>query len=307
MHPTVVYVHGNGNKVRKELLKAEWDKALFGNDMGAASRMAYWAGLRYATPLPDPEFDEAELVRVSPLEGAGPTGVDPAELFAQTLAEARAAGGVAPGLEAEIASDVDTGALDGWLREMAYVADAVAEGEDQAAAAPGLEVLPLPRPARVAIFRELVKLTFKDVYAYFFGGFKDPMRNCLRAELAGITGPLVVVSHSLGTIIAYDVLREPQQEGREIPLFVTAGSPLGVQEVQDLVVHSLRVPGGVSAWRNVADGRDLVALDRTIRPEYTPAERCTDFLVVNGSPNHHGIREYLSCPPLHDAVAALFA
>jgi hypothetical protein len=66
VHPTVVYVHGNGNKVRKELLKAEWDKALFGNHVGATSRMAYWASLRYAAPLPDPEFDEAELVRVSP-------------------------------------------------------------------------------------------------------------------------------------------------------------------------------------------------------------------------------------------------
>ncbi len=307
MHPTVVYVHGNGNKIRKELLKAEWDMALFGEDMGVASRMAYWASLRYATPLPDSEFDEAELVRESPLESAGPTAVDPAELLAQTLAEARAAGGVAPGLEAETASDADADVLNGWLREMAYVADAVAEGEDQAAVAPGLEVLPLPRPARVAIFRELVKLTFKDVYAYFFGGFKIPMRECLRAELAGITGPLVVISHSLGTIIAYDVLREPEQEAREIPLFVTAGSPLGVQEVQDLVVHSLRVPGGVTAWRNVADGRDLVALDRTIRPEYDPAERCADFLVVNDSPNHHGIREYLSRPPVRDAVAALFA
>jgi hypothetical protein len=30
---TVVYVHGNGNKVRRELLKQQWDKALFGEDM----------------------------------------------------------------------------------------------------------------------------------------------------------------------------------------------------------------------------------------------------------------------------------
>ena len=50
---TIVYVHGNGNKVRKELLKSLWDKALFGTDLGAASRMAYWAPLRYPAPLPD--------------------------------------------------------------------------------------------------------------------------------------------------------------------------------------------------------------------------------------------------------------
>ncbi len=305
MRPTVVYVHGNGNKVRKELLKEEWDKALFGLDMGPESRMAYWASLRYATPLPDPEFDEAEQVPASPLESAEPTAVDPAELLVETLAEARVVVGTAPGLEGETASDVDE--LNGWLQEMAYVADAVAEGEDQAGRPSGLEAFPLPRAARIAVFRALVKLTFKDVYAYFFGGFKEPMRACLRAELAGVTGPLVVISHSLGTIIAYDVLREPEQEAREVPLLVTAGSPLGVTEVQDLVVRALRVPGGVSAWRNVADGRDLVALDRTIRPEYAPQERCADFLVVNDSPNHHGIRQYLSQPPVREAVAALFA
>jgi len=305
VRPTVVYVHGNGNKVRKELLKEEWDKALFGLDMGPESRMAYWASLCYATPLPDPEFDEAEQVPASPLESAEPTAVDPAELLVETLAEARVVVGTAPGLEGETASDVDE--LNGWLQEMAYVADAVAEGEDQAGRPSGLEAFPLPRAARIAVFRALVKLTFKDVYAYFFGGFKEPMRACLRAELAGVTGPLVVISHSLGTIIAYDVLREPEQEAREVPLLVTAGSPLGVTEVQDLVVRALRVPGGVSAWRNVADGRDLVALDRTIRPEYAPQERCADFLVVNDSPNHHGIRQYLSQPPVREAVAALFA
>jgi hypothetical protein len=48
-------------------------------------------------------------------------------------------------------------------------------------------------------------------------------------------------------------------------------------------VQNLRLPAGVTAWRNVADSRDLVALDRTIRPEYDPEERCSDFLVVNDS------------------------
>src|SRR6266545_6574355 len=190
--------------------------------MGPESRMAYWASLRYATPLPDPEFDEAEQVPASPLESAEPTAVDPAELLVETLAEARVVVGTAPGLEGETASDVDE--LNGWLQEMAYVADAVAEGEDQAGRPSGLEAFPLPRAARVAVFRALVKLTFKDVYAYFFGGFREPMRAILRDTVAGTTGPVVVIGHSLGSIIAYDVLRE-LRESRDIPLFVTVGSP----------------------------------------------------------------------------------
>jgi hypothetical protein len=40
--PMIVYVHGVGNKWQPEILQAEWDLALFGRDMRAASRMAYW-------------------------------------------------------------------------------------------------------------------------------------------------------------------------------------------------------------------------------------------------------------------------
>ncbi|MFE9841739.1 hypothetical protein [Streptomyces goshikiensis] len=49
-----VYVHGNGNKVREDLLKSQWYSALFGADMGAATRMAYWApcGVRPRSPMP---------------------------------------------------------------------------------------------------------------------------------------------------------------------------------------------------------------------------------------------------------------
>ena len=56
----VVYVHGNGNKVRGALLKRQWDLALFGRDAGDDSRMAYWAPLLHPEPLPDPEYDEIE-------------------------------------------------------------------------------------------------------------------------------------------------------------------------------------------------------------------------------------------------------
>jgi hypothetical protein len=70
----VVYVHGNGNKVREELLKRQWDLALFGRDAGSDSRMAYWAPLLHPQPLPDPEFDEAEqLAPETAVEASAPS------------------------------------------------------------------------------------------------------------------------------------------------------------------------------------------------------------------------------------------
>ena len=130
----------------------------------------------------------------------------------------------------------------------------------------------------------------------------EPMRAVLRGVLDSIEGPVVVLAHSLGTIIAHDVLREG---AREVPLFLTVGSPLGVQEVQDLIVRPLEVPAGVVAWRNVSDWRDVVALDHTLRPAYAPPDRCTDFMVTNDSANHHGIREYLRTVPVREPVLEL--
>jgi hypothetical protein len=301
MAPTVVYVHGNGNKPAADTLKRIWDEALFGEPAGDRSRMAYWADLRYPAPLPDTETDELAMPPGGE-EGVAEDELHPEELVVEAVMQAHAetlletpvtAGGGA----AE--DSVPGAALDSWVRDMAYTADAVVSGESEISD----EALPLPKAARVAIFRALVKRTFADVYAYFFGGSGDAMRERMREALDAVSGPVVVVSHSLGTIIAYDVLRE---RARDVPLLVTAGSPLAVQEIQDLVTTPLLVPRGVAAWRNVADARDLVALDKTIRPEYTPADRVRDFLVVNDSDNHHDIRTYLRTAPVHDAVAALF-
>ena len=280
----VVYVHGNGNKVREELLKRQWDQALFGRDAHSGSRMAYWAPLLHPRPLPDPEFDEAEQ----------PAPDAPAAPEAIVEAATEAAGADAPG----------AGGLEAYARAMAYTAEAVVDGEQLAEAGDGAEVLPLPRAARTRVFEQLVKVTFKDVHAYFFRDYAERMRAVVRAAIAGIDEPFVLVSHSLGTIIAYDVLREEASRSLTIPLFVTVGSPLGVQEIQDLVAQPLEVPAAVGAWLNASDFRDVVALDHTVKPEYAPPDRCTDLMVDNSSANHHGIREYLSAAAVRDPILA---
>jgi hypothetical protein len=223
------------------LLKQEWDIALFGGPMGDRSRMAYWAPLRYPEgPLPDPAFDASEQLPALPLETAPPTLESVEEFIAATMRDVRPAspGPLEGGPHAEV------------------------------------EALPFPAVLRKAAFRALVKVTFKDVYAYFFDGFGERMRAVTHAALRDITGPVVVLGHSLGSIIAYDVLRDPASRALDVPLFLTVGSPLAVTEVQDLVVRPLEVPSAVAAWRNASDARDVVALDHTIRPEYSPADKC---------------------------------
>lgn len=306
MSATVVYVHGNGNKVRADLLKQEWDTALFGPGSGARSVMAYWAPIRYPAPLPDVAFDEAELVPASPLETAAPLVEPPEDFVAAVLREVAPSLGSPFEAAAQAGAPAEAAGLEEWLRRATYEADALAEGESaEAPAATPLEALPLPAVLRKAAFRALVKLTFKDVYAYFFGGSGEAMRAVVRAALRSAPGPVVVIGHSLGSIIAYDVLREDASRDLDVPLFLTIGSPLAVTEIQDHVRRPLEVPAPVAAWRNVCDARDFVALDKTIRPEYAPPDKCTDFLVINNSANHHGAREYLRTIPVREPVRAL--
>ncbi|MDE2502891.1 MAG: hypothetical protein KGL18_07950, partial [Burkholderiales bacterium] len=48
----VVYVHGIGAQSPRGQLKLEWDLALFGRDLGARSRMAYWADILHPARQP---------------------------------------------------------------------------------------------------------------------------------------------------------------------------------------------------------------------------------------------------------------
>jgi hypothetical protein len=325
MPPTIVYVHGISNQPPKDLLKLAWDDALLGHSAGSGSVMAYWADLRYPTPAGEPDAVGPDGLEGVP--GAGDAEVvgdpffAPEELVAETLAEVAAERAAAePGIEGMGGAGATAGPelddrLNSWLVEMAYAADAAERGDAEEAAGSGpaelgpgagdLEALPLPRPARTAVFRALVKRAFADVYAYFFGGQGEAIKQRMRDALAAAgSGPLIVIGHSLGSVIAYDVLRE-SGPARDIPLFVTIGSPLAVTEIQDLVARPLLVPAGVRQWRNAADGRDLVALDKTIRPEFAPPDLTIDFLVDNTSTSHHGGIQYLESAPVKSAVAAL--
>jgi hypothetical protein len=79
--------------------------------------------------------------------------------------------------------------------------------------------------------------------------------------------PVVLVAHSLGSVVAYRTLRERTEELRAPDLvqqFVTIGSPLGSGELRTLLLgegdeRGLVLPGRVRAWINVRDPNDGIA------------------------------------------------
>jgi hypothetical protein len=143
----------------------------------------------------------------------------------------------------------------------------------------------------------LLRALTRDVHAYLSRVDVTTQVNAiLAAELD--EGPAVVVGHSLGSIVAYWVLTEQGRQGPhvKVPLFVTVGSPLGIDVIQQYLPNPRGMPGGVAAWLNAADERDPVALvsrlDRDTFAPDTGIENVTDL--HNPRENPHGIVGYLS-------------
>ncbi len=296
---TVVYVHGIGNKPLPSILKCQWDHALFDFDLGERSRLAYWVNRSY---YPDPSEGTCRSGDMTRLEDQ-PTG--------RSLSIREHVQAVA--LEEEVAAVAskrnDRAVL---LRIARQIRDHTPSTDSPTLSVRGVEasVLPLPRIVREWITRQLTRAFLRDVNDYFFvPDRRERMRESLLERLRVGGGPFVVVGHSQGSMIAYDVLSQLDPRQYDVPLFVTIGSPLGIEEVQDQVKRltkqrRLALPACVRTWVNVADPLDPVALDKTLSDEFAPVGRIEDEQRWNpDSPrNPHSATGYLRLAPVRDAV-----
>lgn len=126
----------------------------------------------------------------------------------------------------------------------------------------------------------------------------------------------VVVAHSLGTVVAYNLLRQQGHvRGWKVPLFVTVGSPLGISEIRKTLrtlAPPTRCPECASAWFNAMDDRDVVAL-YPLQTKHFPLDPVAPAIenkldVRNRTENRHGIAGYLDdkdvAKRIHDALVA---
>ena len=107
--------------------------------------------------------------------------------------------------------------------------------------------------------------------------------------------PTVIVSHSLGSVVAYSVLVR-NQRAENVPLLITLGSPLAIRPIRDRLTP-LKYPVPVSDWYNAFDTRDVVSLyplNNANFPVGKPIEN--NPTVRNHTENRHGIDGYLNDP-----------
>ncbi|WP_030296178.1 trypsin-like serine peptidase [Streptomyces katrae] len=138
---------------------------------------------------------------------------------------------------------------------------------------------------------------FRDVDAYLDDrSVRDAVLTSVLDTLPP-SGEIVLVTHSLGTVVGMDLVHR-LPEGLEVSLLVSTGSPLGM----DTVYSRLLPPGPnlsarVRRWINAWCPTDTVALGCPLGETWG---KLTDMAVENANGRAHSIEEYLA----HAEVAA---
>ncbi|MCP9629485.1 hypothetical protein NML43_20540 [Rhodopseudomonas palustris] len=147
----------------------------------------------------------------------------------------------------------------------------------------------------------------RDVFLYTTrDGVRDEIDDIVAGSLT--VNPTVIVAHSLGSVVAYNVLRTDKRD-LKVPLLVTVGCPLGIRAIRRQY-QPLRFPKNVGGWYNAYDRRDVVALyalDRENFPVPPPPEIVNYALVDNHTDNRHGIDGYLDDPAVAKRVIGALA
>lgn len=145
--------------------------------------------------------------------------------------------------------------------------------------------------ANVGITEAAIKNFLADVYLYLNKrSVQDSVNRIVAKELT--KEPTVIVAHSLGSIIAYNLL-VTENRNLSVPLLVTIGSPLAITAIRRSFAP-LRYPTSVRRWYNAFDARDIVALRPldSVNFPITP-EVENNGSIKNWTDNHHSAIGYL--------------
>ncbi len=160
----------------------------------------------------------------------------------------------------------------------------------------------LPDPAFVI----LARIASRDVTDYLIGGRAEALRAPVREAIESAGSPAIVMAHSLGTIVTFDVLSDLASDAPEIPLLLTLGSPLGLSNVLERLVGAMPPPPGiprtVQRWENIADPFDPVALVQRLSPLFNPVETISDSNVNNRALLNHDLTGYFDTTAVQSLV-----
>ncbi len=175
-----------------------------------------------------------------------------------------------------------------------------------------------------AVKQAIIKKAAMEAYYFLFdkdyvrpdgAHFKvrQELRSRLLRELVAASAEaerVVIVSHSMGTMIAYDVLRNCP-ECPQVDTLITLGSPLGIREVQQELIavdaKDVDFPAAkLGRWINVYDPLDPVCgADPQLANDYAPVDgkSVVDLKESNWGSWRHTITHYFAGTQLRAQLA----
>ncbi len=305
----IVGVHGLANKPPRETLTEWWKKSLVEGleNIGVKNpefdfRFVHWADLLYSAPMHTRRYWEFDpLYNNEPYLPAKKGDIQKYEDSWLDELRARARGAIGTTVDS-LKRDFGVDSLADWLlgrlmKDLSFYYQNRKIGN---------RAVPCePEPTQDVLRRE-VSEAVKEEHA---AGKK-----------------ILLVAHSMGSIISYDALRGIGREPGnrvEVADFVTIGSPLGLPYVKGKIIEEwkkrpgfksdpqIRTPSVVTErWTNLADRKDPVAVDIHLADDFKPNQKgvaVRDDLVLNDyhtfedrkkKPNHHKSFGYLRTPEM---------
>ena len=147
---------------------------------------------------------------------------------------------------------------------------------------------------------DMIERVLRDVWIYL-------ERRSVRKEIDAIVAPafdtdlpVVCLAHSLGSVVAYHIVK-----GRsvgKVSNLITVGSPLGLRICREALAP-IKHPSIVGRWFNARDRRDVVALYPLDGKHFSISPAVTHFDGVrNRTSNAHGISGYVTNAEIADEM-----
>jgi hypothetical protein len=300
----VTFIHGIANKPPADELLQVWRRALADatdplplGDLGVTTSLVYWADLMYDKPQPDASAEES---------------------VAETAVDASCSA------EAPQPANAEEAAFIASLRaRMTALSAAQLAAADTPAVLPSgqgtLERVPLPW----FIKKRIMDIFLRDVHHYLFDTeFAPPGRTPVHIQKTirqrfvdavcgqNVSRPHIVVSHSMGTVIAYDCLKRVAACAN-VDGLITIGSPLGLDEIQDKLHPEWTRPNGfprekvAKDWINIYDRLDPVCgFDPQLANDYRERDAgvVKDLVVENDGAWRHSATKYLRQPVFRESL-----
>lgn len=164
---------------------------------------------------------------------------------------------------------------------------------------------------------ERVRAHLRDLRRYLDddNGIAEHARQMLKTRLRAATEaqrPILLIAHSMGSVIAYDSLWQMSQIQRDhvlIDRLLTMGSPLGQRYIQQRIKGhteegARRYPRNIRRWTNIAAVGDLTAADPELANDFAEmvASGCVEeirdlatfnYFRLDGELNPHGEYGYM--------------